>query len=376
VTVQLLEHEAKALLGERGVGLPKGALVRSSEEAAEAAIEIGGAVAVKAQIPTGGRGKAGGIKVVERDAAADAAASLLGAEIKGFRVESLLVEEALEIQREFYLGVAADPTRRAPVLLLSASGGIDVEEAAAEIARIPFSSNRSLRPDRVWKAVEEAGIPAEVGKPLVEIAIAVAAVFRATRARIVEINPLALLADGSLVAADVRVIPAESAKADEDELTRGSHELGFDLIPLDRDGDVGLITTGAGASMMLIDLLHRAGAKPINFCDIRTGSLRGDPARILFVLDALLAAPNLKVVAVNVFAGVTDLDEVAELLLRARDEHTLEAPLVVRFEGRGAAEARERLSAAGIEVASGPEDLVERVARRLPDKEPALEVTQ
>jgi succinyl-CoA synthetase beta subunit len=364
--MQLLEHDAKARLAAHGVAIPRGVLVASPTDAATAAHSIGGPVAVKAQVPIGGRGRAGAIKLVDPDRAAQAADELLGSTFRGFPVDRVLVEQAIEAVRELYLGITVDPRLRRPVLLLGAAGGIDVEEGADSIARVSFSACRSLRPAQVWLAASRVGI-ADRAEPLIAIALAVADVFHSERARLVEVNPLVETNDGSFVAADVRIVPASATDAGDtlDPIVRESARLGFDLLLLDEGGDVGLITTGAGASMLLVDLLRAEGLRPINFCDLRTGSLRGDPSRIDFVLSTLAASRGLHAIAVNVFAGVTDLDEFARLLLRALGRRPLGAPVVARVEGRGAQSARWNLADAGLEVAHSLEDLVARVRRRV-----------
>jgi succinyl-CoA synthetase beta subunit len=359
-----LEHEGKALLAAEGVAIPDGTVARTAADAEAAAARIGGRVAVKAQVPTGGRGKAGGIRVVDASEARSAADGLLGAEVRGFLVNELLIEQALPAARELYAGIAVEPRSRMPVLLIGANGGVDVEEGAETIARVTYQLSRGLRPDHVWTAAAEAGLDAETTRRLVPVAQALSRVFASQRAQLVEANPVLDCGEDGLIAADVRVVrdPALTPESASDARHAESRELGFDYVTIDPQGEVGLITTGAGASMMLIDLLSDAGLKPIDFCDIRTGTMRGDGTRLRFVLEDLVSRPTLKVIAVNVFAGVTDLSEFVGLLLDALDTTAPGVPIVVRVEGRGAEGAREKLAAAGIPAVLSPEELVEQIA--------------
>lgn len=357
--MQLLEHVGKDLLAKRGVSVPVGGVATSRSQAERLARDIGTRVAVKAQVPTGGRGRAGGVVIVDSDRAGEAADELLGTPILGHVVGTVLVEEAVTARRELYVGIVFDARTRLPLLLVGADGGVDIESEAAHVARTPFDLRRGVRPAHVWRAGLEAGLDRPTVAALVDVAVGISDVFRTTRAQSVEINPLLDLGDGELLAADVRVVP-DAALSDA-----ATHPLGFDYVILDEGGDVGLITTGAGASMLLIDLLTRTGARPIDFCDIRTGSFRGDRARLDAVLDDLLARPGLRCLAMNVFAGITDLDEVTNLLLESLTARTVHVPFVVRVEGRGAEAARGRLAAAGCEIVKSPQGLVEAVTAHL-----------
>ncbi|WP_033289044.1 ATP-grasp domain-containing protein [Amycolatopsis jejuensis] len=359
---QLLEHEAKTLLAAEGIPCPPGTVVTTAAEAAEAARRLGDRVAVKAQVPIGGRGKAGGVRIVAAGEVAAVADELFSVEVRGFRAAELMVEQALDSRRELYLALLADARTRAPMLLLGAEGGVDVE-AGQSISQVPVRMSAGVLPSTVWRAAEELRLDAETATALVPIAQALWRVFRTSRAELVEINPLLDCPGRGLVAADARVVPDPALRPPPalDDLQRGSRALGFDLVVLDPAGRVGLLTTGAGASMLVADLLTAGGTPPYNFCDLRTGSFRGSTSRLDFALHAFAShAPQLRVIAVNVFAGVTDLDEFSELLLRALATNAL--PVVVRVEGRNADRARKRLADAGIQTAATVEDLVATAA--------------
>jgi succinyl-CoA synthetase beta subunit len=358
--VQLLEHESKTLLADRGVEMPAGGLAASADEAQAIADRLPGRVAVKAQVPASGRGKAGGVKLVDWPDAGAAARALLGARIKGFRVDNVLVEEAPSAQRELYLGIVVDARQRRPVLLLGEAGGVDVEQHAGAVARVPFTLSAGVRASHVWRAADAIRLDAATTTAVVPIALALGRTFREERAQVAEINPLLDLGSGRLVVADVRIVPDPSIASPP---AAGSAALGFDYVVLDSDGDVGLITTGAGASLMVIDLLRAAGLRPIDFCDIRTGGFRGNPARLHWVLDDFATRPGLQCIAINFFAGITDLEDVVGLLVASLRDKDVDAPVVARIEGRGAVQGRERLAAAGVTTVDSPEELVDAVER-------------
>ncbi|MET7331194.1 ATP-grasp domain-containing protein [Nonomuraea sp. NPDC005650] len=361
MTAQLLEHEGKSLIRQAGIPVPDGAPAASAAEAGRLAAGLGPRVAVKAQVPTGGRGKAGAIRLVDRGRAAETAAELLGSVVKGHEVREVLVEEALDVEAELFVAVTVDARARTPVLLVGGAGGVEVEAEPRLVGRVAYPLRRGLRAADVWRAAERARLSPEQTAGLLSVARAVDRVFREQRAHLVEINPLVRpRGSGRLVAADVRVIPdaALDGRPRADPVQEASRALGFDFVLLDPAGDVGLLTTGAGASMMLVDLLGAAGLAPVNFCDLRTGSLRGDHGRLAFVLDRLRET-SARVIVVNVFAGITDLDEVATLLVRALRERPVDLPVVVRLEGRGAAAARRALEGHGLRTATSPEELVE-----------------
>jgi succinyl-CoA synthetase beta subunit len=354
--MQLLEHVGKELLEAEGVRTPRGKVASTVEQAVAIANELGGAVAVKAQIPASGRGKAGGVVIVDHTDVAVETQRLLGSDILGHPVGAVLVEEALPAGRELYLAITVDPQSRRPVVLLGREGGVEVEAGADSIARVEWSLGAGLRPHHVWRASEVAGVPPETARRLVGVARSMASLFTRGRYQLVEVNPLVVVGD-HLVAADCRVIPDPAVSP---AARTESQELGFDYLTLDPHGDIGLITTGAGASMLLVDLLTTAGLRPINFCDMRTGSFHGDPTRLIHVIGALTRHRSLTAIAVNVFAGITDLADVAELMELTLEGHRPDVPIIARVEGRGARAARVVLRRAGVETVTSFEELVER----------------
>jgi succinyl-CoA synthetase alpha subunit/succinyl-CoA synthetase beta subunit len=354
--MQLLEHVAKAIAAGAGIPVPSGEVATTPDEAQSIADELGGRVAVKAQVPIGGRGRNGGILIVEHTEAGAAAGRLLGSTVHGFRVDSVLVEEAIEVVQELYLAVAIRPARREVVLILSSVGGVDVEAHASEhagILSIPITTG--LRPWHVWQAASQAGIESALVPALIDYARRAHDLFWQERAELVEINPLFVTPTGGLVAGDVRIIPDAEAN-DDDEAVPTEHR--FDFVVLNPEGRVGLVTTGAGGSMHLIDRLSEAGLAPIDFCDLRTGRPRGLVERLSTAFRRLDEMPNLSCIAINFFAGVTILDEVAPVLLEVIRTESPRVPIVARLEGRGAEAARASLTEMGIRCATSLDELV------------------
>ena len=348
--MQLLEHEAKALAAAAGLTVPDGSLAETPAQAQAIARQLGGRVVVKAQVPAAARAADGGIQEAEPHEAGSTAARLLGSTVRGFPVTTILVERHVPAGRALYAGITVDPRARAAVLVVSPAGGAGVEEHAEAAGRAIVPALTGLREWHVRQAANAAGLEASEAATLVPAAHALYHVFREQRARLVEANPLLLSGEGTPpTAADVRVVPA------------AVHAEG-DYLELDAEGDVGLLTTGAGGSMLLIDLLRDAGLRPIDFCDARTGGLRGDPQRLVDILQRLERHPTMRCLGVNVFAGITKLDEFAGLLLQALERVRPRVPVVVRIEGERVEAARARLTDAGLACARDLDDLVELLA--------------
>ena len=362
----LLEADGKTLLAEYGIPVPPGTLDPTVPPPGA------GPWIVKAQVPVGGRGKAGGIICCTTAAEVSAAARrLLGTRLKGHRVDACLIEQAAAGQ-ERYLAVMVDPASYGLRVIYGAQGGIDIEQSGSADARLC-----APHPGAVTEALADliAAEPdawrdqiAAIGKSLAELLIA-------RELALAEINPLFVSANGC-TAGDAKIVIDLNAigrqptiagmiAARPDIYADANRKIteGFDYVELDPEGEIGLVTTGAGLSMMLIDELTARGARPLNFCDIRTGQFRGSPARLLRVLSWITSRPSLKAVLVNIFAGITDLGEFATLLAAAiKGTPALNAPVVARLVGRNAAEARRILGEAqpGMLVT---EDLQEALAR-------------
>jgi succinyl-CoA synthetase beta subunit len=343
--MMLLEHDAKELLAEFGLPVPSGRLLR----AGEAPIGNGPAV-VKAQVPVGGRGKAGGIRLVrDRDQLDGALAAILGMTIKGHEVRACRVEEPVDFVAEAYLSFTLDAATGTIRVLMSQHGGVEVEDESTRADLLAASADPDPDSLRNTVAALADGLPTTLRAPVCDAGLALAAPFFATEAVLLEINPLFIRADGSWVIGDTKLSIDENAfpraprlqKIIEDNADLYPEaalklEQGFDYVLLDPQGDIGLVTTGAGLSMQLIDELTARGRRPYNFCDIRTGQFKGDPARLIQVLQWIAAGPSIRSVLINFFAGHTDLAEIARLLVIALEAvPELKAPITARFIGNG-----------------------------------------
>ncbi|MDB5706549.1 MAG: hypothetical protein JWN66_3665 [Sphingomonas bacterium] len=356
--MMLLEHDAKTLLAELGLPVPPGQLVRTGDTVAATS------GAIKAQVPVGGRGKAGGVRVA-RDAAAARAGldAILGMTIKGHKVMACRVEDLVDYRYEAYLSFALDAGPAMVRVMMSPQGGVDIEEAHDDL----IGESVALDPAAMRDAVERlsATLPETVRAAMREAGEALIAAFFEYEAILLEINPLFVRADGSWIIGDTKLSIDENALERRPRLVRVIEEnadlypeaalklaLGFDFVRLDPQGDIGLITTGAGLSMQLIDELVARGRSPFNFCDIRTGQFKGDPARLIQVMEWIAEGPNIRSVLINFFAGHTHLGEIARLLLQAMAAvPQLKAPITARFIGNGLEEACAIIAAAGNPIA-------------------------
>lgn len=362
----MLEHDAKCLLASQGVPVPVGIL------ASGAAIEtpqFPPPWVAKTQVPTGGRGKAGGIKVVHSAEEMHTTLShMLGSKLKGHLVREVRIEPAVTFKRELYISLSVDPVSACVHVLLSAAGGIDVEESGAEnlLSGIapPTIEELTAEVDRL-----AAQLPKDVRHAMSDAGGKLARVFINLDLTLLEINPVFILEGGSWIAGDAKVIFDDNAFARQPALsallqdrapaypdTAFKQANGFDFVILDPEGEIGLVTTGAGLSMKLVDELIGRGARPFNFCDIRTGQMRGDPARLIHVLQQMAAGPNIRAVLVNIFAGITDLSEFASLLITAlKSVSSLDVPVVVRLVGNAEEQAAELLNTSGLPLLIEPD---------------------
>ena len=306
------EHAAKPLLGEAGIPIPPGQLARSAEEARSAAAALGGPVMVKAQAPTGKRGKAGGIRAADSaQQAGEAAQAILGMDIAGHRVESVLVEERAEIVAEYYAAVLNDAASKGPLVMFSPEGGMDIEEVAASmperLRRTPVDIMRGFDLPAAGTMLAGLGLAADE-TPVAEVLVALYRAYRENDAELLEVNPLARLADGRLVALDCKFILDDSGvKRREALASRGSPErltgleargqaLGLKYIEL--DGDVGVLGNGAGLTMTTMDVVTRHGGRPANFLEIGGDAYtKATPA-----LELVLDNPRVRCLVVN-FCG-------------------------------------------------------------------------
>jgi len=381
--MKLHEYQAKALLDRAGIPVPPGMVAATPDEAEAAARGIA-PVAVKAQVHVGGRGKAGGIKLARTpEEARDAARAILGMDIKGLRVEKVYVERAAQVESELYLGITIDRDRRRPVVMLSTVGGVDIEEVAArspeKIARGWPDPRLGLLPFEARRLSFEAGVPKELAMPVAVIAETLYRVFTETDAMLLEINPLFVQPDGTLVAGDAKLDVDDNAlyrrpelaawkETTPDELVEErARELGFSYVQL--DGDVGIIGNGAGLVMSTLDAVRNAGGRAANFLDVGGGAKE---AVVKAALEIVLSNPRVRCVLINIFGGITRGDEVAKGIIDVIREHPPRVPLVIRLSGTEAEEGRRILKGAPlVSRQTMDEAAVEAVRLARASREPA-----
>ncbi len=354
--MKLHEHQAKGVFADTGIPTPSSQLASSVEGAVDAAESIGYPIAIKAQVHVGGRGKAGGIKLAEdEDEARSAASDILGMDLKGLRVEQVLVEEAVDFTDELYVGVTMDRGEGKPVAMVSARGGVDIEEVAAEepdaIVREHVDPAFGLHPYQARRAAFDAGV-GEVATDVARVLSTLYELWEEQDATEVEINPLMVTADGEVVAADAVMNVDDDAlfrhadlaemesEAAADDLERKANEYDFDYVRL--DGNVGIIGNGAGLVMTTLDLVDYYGGAPANFLDIGGGA---KAERVTNALDMVFSDENVESVVFNIFGGITRGDEVAAGINEALGQFDeIPKPVTVRLAGTNAQEGREILN--------------------------------
>lgn len=378
--MKLHEHQAKDLLQQYGVPTPRSGGVASTPAEARAAAEaLGGAGVLKAQVHTGGRGKAGGIKVASTPDEAEAlAAQMLGMVLKthqaptGLRVDRLLVEEPVTIVKELYAAIVPDRAAQRNTLILSAMGGMDIEAVAEEhpeaIARVAIDPALGLRDYQIRQACFEIALPKELQRLVAPILRSLYAAYRASDATLVEVNPLAIDSDGRIFAADAKVTIDDNAlfrlpelsecreESEEDEIEAEAHRRGIQYVRL--DGTIGVIGNGAGLVMGTLDEVARAGARAANFLDVGGGA-RADTVRAC--LEVVLLNPAVRGVLINIFGGITRCDEVARGILDAVATMSVSVPIVVRLAGTRAAEGRALLEGSTLVPAETMQEAAERI---------------
>jgi len=355
--MRLYEYQGKEILRAHGIPVPEGYVVSSPEEAQEAARKLG-EVALKVQILSGRRGKAGGVLFASSpEEAREKAERLLSSEIQGYRVERLLVEKKLKIERELYLGVIVDRAERKPAIIVSSRGGVDIESVPPEDLLIRHvSPNRGLSREDVEELASFIDLEE---KWIIE---RVYEIFEKYDMQLLEINPL--IYDGaSYIAADTRAIVDDNALfrqkfeinyEEMNERERLAREKGIAYVEL--DGDIGIIGNGAGLVMATMDLVKLKGGEPADFCDLGGGA---DRERVREAIKIVLKHPKVRKLLINILGGITRCDEVAHGILEASPE----IPTVIRMMGTKEEEGREILERAGIKVERTLEEAVERVVR-------------
>jgi succinyl-CoA synthetase beta subunit len=357
--MDLYEYQGKELFKRHGIAVSDGRLATSPEEARVAAEELGGPVVVKAQVLTGGRGKAGGIKLAQTPGEAEERArEILGLDIRGHVVRKLWIERASDIEREYYLSVTFDRGAKKPLFMFTTQGGVEIEEVAATspeaLVRLHVDPLEGFQPWQARRLVYGGGVtdPNEQ-KQIADIVGKLYAAFVETDAMLCEINPLIVTPEGEVRALDSKFTVDDNALYRHPDVAemrdpesyppeeRAAREKGVTYVKL--DGEVGILGNGAGLVMSTLDVIALAGGRPANFCDLGGG---GDAEGVVDALEVITADPQVKSILFNIFGGITRCDEVARGILAALDRMTIGHPIVVRLDGTNAEEGRRLLQEA------------------------------
>ena len=364
--MKIHEYQAKEVLARYGVAVPRGRVASTPEQAWAIARELGGRVVVKAQVHAGGRGKAGGIRLADTpEQAGQHARALIGSRLvtpqapQGVPVHKVLVEEALSIAQEYYLGITLDRARQRDVVMVSAMGGMDIEQVAEEhpdaMVKVWVEPWQGLMPYQARQALYDAGIAREAVPAATRFLLALYRAYVEADASLTEVNPFVLTTDGHLLAADAKLNIDDNAllrhpefgeykeESEEDPIEAEAHRRGIQYVRL--GGDIGIIGNGAGLVMSTLDEVSRAGGKPANFLDIGGGA-KADLVRN--ALEIVLMDPSVKGVLFNVFGGITRGDEVAKGILEGIRSLQVKVPIVIRLAGTRAEEGLALLQGTGL----------------------------
>jgi succinyl-CoA synthetase beta subunit len=354
--VDLYEYQGKELFRRFGIPVSEGRVATTPEEARRAAEELGGQVTVKAQVLTGGRGKAGGIKLADDpDDAEEKARAILGLDIRGHVVRTLWIERASEIEKEYYLSITFDRGAKKPLFMFTVEGGMDVEEVAATkpdaLIRLHVDPLEGFQPYQARRLIYAAGVedPGEQ-KQILDVVGKLYRCFVESDAMLAEINPLIVTPEGEVRALDSKFTVDDAAlyrhpdvaawrdTAAADPFESFAREKGVTYVKL--DGEVGICGNGAGLAMSTVDVVVVAGGRPANFCDLGGG---GSAEGVVDALEVITRDPQVRSIFFNIFGGITRYDEVARGILTALERMQLELPIVVRLDGTNAEEGRRLL---------------------------------
>ncbi len=372
--MKIHEYQAKELFKRQGIAVPDGRVVSTPDEAKQAAEELGGMVVVKAQVLSGGRGKAGGVKLAKNsEEARELADAILGIKIKGLTVSRLLITPAVDIEKEYYVGIVQDRAAQRPTLMVSGAGGVDIEEVAKTtpelIIKYPIDPNLGLSH---FEARQVAFQVAE-GKVALKMAAILVLLWQAYRdsdANIAEINPLIVTPEGEVWAIDAKINlddnglyrqreligwrdPEESDPAENE-----ARAAGLSFVKL--EGSVGCLVNGAGLAMATMDLVKHYGGEPANFLDIGGSS---NPDKVVKALEIITRDENVKAILFNIFGGITRCDDVARGIIEAESRLDLKVPIVVRLVGTNETEARALLSETKLVSAETMDDAVQKAIK-------------
>ena len=362
--MKLEEFQAKRLYADFGIPVTEGILITDHAHAREAAEKVGLPVVVKAQVQAGGRGKAGGVKLARTHSEVmEITESILGMTIKDLLVERVLIDPAVAIAGEYYIGITVDRRKKVPVLMASAAGGVDIEKVAAETPeKIVFHSinpERGLRPFEARQIAFKLFTDKKKALTAASIMVNLWRCYRDTDASLAEINPLVELEDGTIIAIDAKVVLDDSAlyrhpdleklriATPDEEKELAAKAMGLSYVQL--DGEIGCMVNGAGLAMGTMDVIKHLGGTPANFLDIGGSS---SPEKVVYAMKLLVSDANVKAIFINVFGGITRCDDVARGLVLALEQIDTDLPFVVRLTGTNEEEGRKILSDSGINATS------------------------
>ncbi|MFN8482749.1 MAG: ADP-forming succinate--CoA ligase subunit beta [Anaerolineae bacterium] len=369
------EYQAKEIFVKNGLPVPMGAVATTADEAQAAAEHIGQPVVVKAQVLVGGRGKAGGVKLAQNpQEAREKAAAILGMNIKGITVKRVLIAPAVDIAREIYLGMVIDRARKAVVMMASAAGGVDIEEVARDtpekIIRVAIDPILGLRDFQARDVAMALGLEGEQVQEFTKIAKGLYKAFWSSDASLAEVNPLVVTPDGHLLAIDAKMNIDDSAlfrhpdlaelrdEAEETPEEQQARVAGLSYVAL--DGNIGCLVNGAGLAMATMDTVKLYGGEPANFLDIGGGA-RAD--KVAAALSIILSDPKVKAVLVNIFGGITRVDEVAKGILETFQATGTQVPFVVRLVGTNEEVGREMLSGTNVAWATSLSEAAQKAVK-------------
>ncbi len=358
--MKLYEYSAKELFRREGIPTPRGGVAGTPEEAAGIAEKLGCDVAVKSQVLTGGRGKAGGILFASPSDTAEVAGRLLSSEIKGETVERVLIEEKIPIDRELYVSVVLDRAEKRPLIIASSEGGVDIEELAEKspekIVRYHVNPLDEFLPYEAREIARKMGLESELIPGVGGVIWKLYSLFRKYDARLAEINPL-VISDGEVVAADAKV------EVDDDSIYRHPEFMEMDEYEPEEfafvklDGDIAVIGNGAGLTLTAMDLIKLKGGEPATFLDIGGGASEEVIRR---ALELVISYPRVRVIFLNVLGGITRADDVARGVVNALKDAGREVPLVIRLTGTNEEEGQRILKEAGIPFETSLERAAEK----------------
>jgi succinyl-CoA synthetase beta subunit len=370
--VNLHEYQAKDILRGYGVPIPGGEIATTPDEAEAIAKRYGVPVMVKAQVHAGGRGKAGGVKFCKTPAdAKEKATAILGMKIKGLTVEKVLVTEAADIGSEAYVGIIVDRKTKKPVFMVSAAGGIDIEEVAAstpeKILYHPVDTRYGLRPYEAMQLAFFLYGDVKQARPAAKMMQQLYQAFLDSGCSLAEINPLVVTPKGEVIAVDAKMVIDDNELERHPEIEKLRDESSEEpsevlarkanLTFIKLDGDVGCVVNGAGLAMATMDLVKYYGGEPANFLDIGGSS---NPEKVVNALRIITADPNVKAILFNIFGGITRTDDVANGIVTATKQNPLKVPIVIRLTGTNEEIAMKILQENGFSASSDMDEAVQK----------------